>query len=129
MPYVRFVVAHNDPDSQRRQGLFQAISDLEHDGVLLDHEQRAYDEVYRWFSQNLKKPTSLSRSSKTNAKAVAISWFKDNAIEHIRKIRQLCHILESHDVPTQMILTDRPGYVVYEDDFQIAAEPFCETGA
>jgi hypothetical protein len=23
-----------------------------------------------------------------------------------------------------MVTTDRPGYVVYEDEFQVAAEPF-----
>jgi hypothetical protein len=23
-----------------------------------------------------------------------------------------------------MLTTDRPGYIVYEDDFQVAAEPF-----
>jgi hypothetical protein len=39
----------------------------------------------------------------------------------------LKHILESHGIVVDVIKTNRPGYVVYEDDFQVAAEPFSET--
>ncbi len=38
-------------------------------------------------------------------------------------------MLQAHDILTEMIVTDRPGYIVYEDDFQIVAEPFADTGA
>lgn len=129
MAYIRFVIAANDPDSGRRQGVFQALSDLAYGGVLLPHEQSTYDEVYEWFRQNLKKPRSLTRSSKPRAKNVALSWFKDSAAEHIRKMYTLVRILESHGVSVERISTERPGYVVYEDEFQIAAEPFNDTGA
>lgn len=33
-------------------------------------------------------------------------------------------ILEEYGVPTRTLTTERPGYVVYEDDFQVVAEPF-----
>lgn len=38
--------------------------------------------------------------------------------------RELAAILEAHDIRTEMITTERPGYVVYEDTFQVVAEPF-----
>jgi hypothetical protein len=38
--------------------------------------------------------------------------------------RELAAILEAHDIRTEMLTTDRPGYVVYEDDYQVVAEPF-----
>jgi hypothetical protein len=38
-------------------------------------------------------------------------------------------ILEEHGIPAEVIETERPGYVVYEDEFQLIAEPFAETGA
>jgi hypothetical protein len=40
------------------------------------------------------------------------------------EIRELAAILESHDIATTMLTTERPGYVVYEDEFQVPAEPF-----
>ncbi len=60
-------------------------------------------------------------------KRKAISWFKDTATEHLRRIRDVCAILEHHDVRVRMITTDRPGYILYEDEFQVAAEPFADT--
>lgn len=129
MAYIRFVILANDPDSGRRQGLFQAMSDLEHEGGLLPHEQSMYDEVYEWFRRNLKKPRCLTRSSKPHAKKVALSWFKDSAAEHIKKMHLLAQALEAHGIPVELVRTERPGYVVYEDEFQVAAEPFNDTGA
>jgi len=125
--FVRFVIHKNDGDSGRRQGIFQAISELEYEGVLLEHEQRQYDEIYEWFRHNLKKPRSFSRSSKPHAKNVALSWFKDTAVEHLAKMHALSQILNAHGIIVEVLRTNRPGYIVYEDQLQVAAEPFKET--
>jgi hypothetical protein len=125
--FVRFVVHKNDEDSGSRQGLFQAIFGLEREGVLLEHEQSQHDEIYKWFKKNLKKPRKFTRSSKPHAKNVALSWFKDTALEHISKMYALTQILKAHDVEVDVLRTERPGYIVYEDAFQVAAEPFKET--
>lgn len=124
---VGFVIHKNDQDSGRRQGLFQALSDLEYEGVLLEHEQAQYDGTYEWFRKHLRKPRSFTRSSKPHAKKVALSWFKDTAIEHISKMHELIQILEAHGIVVDTLRTERPGYIVYEDEFQITAEPFRET--
>ena len=39
----------------------------------------------------------------------------------------MCRILNEQGVRTEMITSPRPGYVVYEDEHQIAAIPFSET--
>lgn len=125
--FIRFVIHKNDSDSGRRQGIFQAVSDLEYEGVLLEHEQQEYDQIYEWFRHNLKKPRSFARSSKPHAKNVALSWYKDTAVEHIAKMHALAQLLQSHGIVVDVLQTDRPGYVVYEDQHQVAAEPFKET--
>jgi hypothetical protein len=51
----------------------------------------------------------------------------DSATDHIGLAREVAEILRQHDVVVETILTDRPGFLVYEDDFQIVAEPFSET--
>ncbi len=125
--FVRFVIHRNDEDSGRRQGLFQAMADLEDSDLLREHEQVQYDEIYEWFRKNLKQPRSFARSSKPHAKRVALSWLKDSAATHIRKMHAIVLLLQAHGVVVDVLRSERPGYVVYEDEFQVAAEPFKET--
>jgi hypothetical protein len=125
--YVRFVIHKNNEDSGRRQGVFQAMADLDDEGALLEHEQQEYKRIYEWFRQNLKTPRSFSRSSKPRAKNLALSWYKDTAIEHIANMHALAQVLQGHGILVDVLRTDRPGYVVYEDQYQVAAEPFKET--
>lgn len=125
--YVRFVIHRNDKRSGRRQGLFQALTALERAGALLPHEVDTWDETDDWFRKNLRRPRSFSRSSKPHAKKVALSWFKDTATEHIARMYALVQVLEAHGIIVDVIRTERPGYVVYQDNNQVAAEPFGDT--
>ena len=60
---------------------------------------------------------------------MALSWFKDTAREHVAKVRTIATLLEARGVAVFTVATERPGYVVYEDDFQVVAEPFADSGA
>ena len=57
----------------------------------------------------------------------AISWFKPGAKAHIAQMYHLSSILGRHGIAVEVIKTGRPGYVVYEDRYQLVAEPFSET--
>ena len=122
--YLRFAIEKHDEDSQEPQGLFQAVGDLRDDGYLSKAERVAVDKIFRWFGENLPEPKRFSRSNKRSAKAVAISWFKPTARECIEQMQELTGILYAHDIPTEVIKTRRPGYIVYEDDYQVVAQPF-----
>jgi hypothetical protein len=41
-------------------------------------------------------------------------------------MRELVALLVHKDVPVEELRTERPGYIVYEDEHQIAAEPFMQ---
>ena len=127
--YLRFVIHQNDEDSGRRQGLFQALAEVRERGELFEHELEMVKEIHKWFNENLKKPSSFNRSAKPHALNKAISWFKDSANEYISRMRELAAILDRHGVSIDVIQTDRPGYIVYEDEHQITAEPFSDSGA
>jgi len=124
---IRFVIEKLDSDSGRRQGLFQAAKNLRESDRLSKRDDEALEELRAWFNANLEKPDRLAWSSKPNAKAQGLSWFKHTAVEHIAKMRAFAQILERYDVAVHMIKTDRPGYILYEDEYQIAAYPFSDT--
>jgi len=108
-------------------GVFFAARDLRD----WPHLSREYcdrlDEIREWFNQNLERPDRLSLSAKANKQEQAISWFKESAIEHITQIRAMIAILETHGITVERIRTQRPGYIVYEDEHQVAAYPFADT--
>jgi hypothetical protein len=53
---------------------------------------------------------------------------EDDRVElSARKMHRVKHILESYGHAVTMIRENRVGYVVYEDDLQVIAEPFSET--
>ncbi len=95
--------------------------------MLYDYEDEIVKGIRKWFNKHLDKPASFNRSAKPHAKNKAISWFKPTATDHIDKMRKLTTIIEGHGIHVHTISTDRPGYIVYEDKYQITAEPYNET--
>ena len=83
--------------------------------------------LYAWFKARLLVPTRFSVSSKPHSKAQALSWFRDTAVEHIDRMRDYQRILEAYGLQVQMLRTRRPGYVVFEDEYQVVAYPFADT--
>jgi hypothetical protein len=122
--YVRFVIARRHPDTGVQMGIFEAVELLPRVGRLPEWDEARLAELRAWFRANLPFPTRVARSRRPNGQHAAVSWFKASAGEHIARARELAAVLEAHDVRTEMLSTDRPGYVVYEDDIQVLAEPF-----
>jgi hypothetical protein len=125
--FVRFVVHAKDEDSGRRSGVFQAMYDLLDSPQLSQDRRVRLDEIRMWFKQNLATPERLALSTKPHRKDQAIGWFKESAVEHMTQVRAMILILEAHGLAVERIRTRRPGYVVYEDEHQVAAYPFADT--
>jgi hypothetical protein len=127
--YLRFVVADIDEDSERALGVFHAVRYLRDAGKLYPYEEDQHDMVRWWFNKNLGKPTRFTASKPPfyRKKNKAICWFKHTASEHLARVRELAAILDNHGVPVRTLKAKRVGYVVYEDEYQIVAEPFADT--
>jgi hypothetical protein len=125
--YLRFVVADIDEDSERALGVFHAVRYLREAGKLYAYEEDQHDMVRWWFNENLEA-NSLYASNPPfyRKKNKAISWFKHTASEHLARVRELAAILDNHGVPVRMLKAQRVGYVVYEDECQVVAEPFSD---
>jgi hypothetical protein len=115
--FLRFAAHSVDERTSREIGLFTALYRLETAGSLSNYETSWFGEQERWFNEHLQKPSGLTTPA-------AVLWFKSTATEHITRMRALVELLEHKDVPVVVLETDKPGYIVYEDDHQIAAVPF-----
>ncbi len=124
---IRFIIDKRDPDSGRRQGLFQAARSLRDSGQLSASDDDKLEALLAWFNEHLERPKRLAISPRPHSKSQALSWFKDSASDHIAKMREFSKILESYGAGVRMIKTDRPGYILYEDEYQVAAYPFADT--
>jgi hypothetical protein len=122
--FVRFVIAGRHAKSDRELGVFSALYDLEQRGELATYEREWFRLTVSWFNKHLRSPDRLAWSSRPNAPDRAISWFKLSAHDHVKRMRELVALLEHKDIPVRELRTDRPGYVVYEDEHQVAAIPF-----
>jgi len=118
--YVRFVVGHKDKDSHVEQGIFQAAARALERQHISDSDADELNELRAWFSDNLERPTSFGRDKLR----LGICWFKTASTDHISRIWEMVEILERNGIYVKKIRTDRPGYVIYEDEWQLVAEPF-----
>jgi len=118
--YIRFVVGLKDEDSHVEQGIFQAAAQaLELQNITGSDAVELY-ELRTWFNDNLEEPASFGRSKLP----LGICWFKTDATEHISRIWAMANILERNGIYVKKLRTNRPGYIIYEDEWQLVAEPF-----
>jgi hypothetical protein len=127
--FVRFVIPSKDEDSHCLTGVFHAAYALRVGGLLDRDETSRFDALWKWFTARLPVPDRFSRSKGRQAGRQAICWLKEDAAEHFDRVRALATLLERHGIPTRVLRTGRPGYVVYEDNCQVAAVPFRDTPA
>jgi hypothetical protein len=118
--YVRFVIGRKDDDSHVEQGIFQAAAQAVEWQSIGGCDAEELNELTAWFSENLERPTSFGRDTLR----LGICWFKTDAAEHISRIWEMVRILERNGIYVKKIRTGKPGYVVYEDEWQVVAEPF-----
>ncbi|MEM6411703.1 MAG: hypothetical protein AAF683_09230 [Pseudomonadota bacterium] len=130
--YIRFALQRFNNDSGVRDGLFSAAYELLESYELSADQISLLKEKLDWFEQNLRTPNRFNRSKSKGSyrrTTKGLSWFKDTAIQHISAARDLTAVLKDHGWFVDELTTPRPGYIVYEDEHQVVAEPFRETRA
>jgi hypothetical protein len=118
--YIRFVIGQKDDDSHVEQGIFSAAAQALDSQIVIGHDADHLNELRTWFNKNLQAPTAFGRGSLH----LGICWFKTASTEHISKIWEMIDILERNGIYVKKIRTNRPGYIIYEDEWQLVAEPF-----
>lgn len=122
--YIRFVINEFCHESNQRLGLFHAVRYMKDDNKFLDYELELAELTMEWFNNHLESPLDYLNAQKFRKSDIFISWFKISAKEHISMVREFVVLLESKGVVVEQIRTDRPGKIVYSDDYQVFAKPY-----
>jgi hypothetical protein len=97
----------------------------------VSHELRGELEHWiEWFELNLAVPERFNRTKSKGwyrRETRGISWLRASAADHLAAMASLAACIAKCGHPTAEVRTERVGYVVYEDDIQVVAEPFRDT--
>ena len=99
-------------------GIFAAVGRLERAGLLTDDEKAVFYEIDKiWFQENLPNPPFYDDDNPGKP----ITWFKTETAGHmIEKLRPLMAMMEKYAKPYDIVYSNFPGRIVYEDEWQVA---------
>ena len=130
MHFIRFVLAQWHPDSGVEDGTFRLAYELRDSTRVESADRSILAEHLSWFEKNLETPTRFNRTKSKGfyrRKTRGIAWFKETATEHLARMHQVNAVLEQYGHRVTMLVESRVGYRIYEDTFQVIAEPFSDT--
>ena len=116
--YLRF--ASLDPSSAHAlvpHGVFSSAYALIRSGEIDATQEQSLRELLGWFCAYLPIPRDPRIGDH------ALFWLKDDAEPSARKMWDLVTLLRLCDRDVQMIKSEYPGRIVYEDRYQVAAIP------
>jgi hypothetical protein len=117
--FIRISVNAMHQDSRQPLGILQAVRYLRDDDRLTASQFAKADAVFDWLYSHLDAPSKkLLRSNPT-----AVSWFRVEAREHIRRVERLIPIVEAHGYVAKRRTSRNPGRIIYSDVFQVFAKP------
>lgn len=129
--YLRLVRPNRLPFQKARAGFFDAAYELRDVKTLDKITSDQLEDHLDWFRANLRVPKVFSRSKSKgrdrNETPPGLSWFKPEAQEMLQRAFDLAIMLNGQGFAIEILRTERVGYVIYEDQHQVVAEPFADT--
>jgi len=115
--YLRIQGRELAPFTDYANGVFGIFRDFEKKHVMSDEDNALYQEVLDFFVHELPWPPMC------NAQQKVVCFFKTcNSKEMMKYINPLLFLLERYNHPYDVVYTNFPGKIVYEDDYQIVVE-------
>jgi hypothetical protein len=121
--YLRFITEFRDEYDEIKTGVFQAMGYLCRTDIMYDFDKRRLMELRDLFNLQLERPTRFSKSLKKNAPKVSLSWYKSTATQHLTKMYEVKELMAPYGIFVTVIKRENPGYIVYEDEYQVSTLP------
>lgn len=98
-------------------GVFGIFRDFEKNNVMNDEDLDLYKEILEFFTNELPFPTMCNEHQKV------ICFFKTENTEKMMKyMNPFLWLMERYNHPYDVVYTNFPGKIVYEDKYQIVVD-------
>ena len=115
--YVRIQGRDVASNTMHAAGIFGICTRLVQQGIMDEEDVALWREIDSWFAEELPFPEPCMRKERV------ICFFKtENADLMLKMLNPAMWLLERYEVPFFMVYTNRPGEIVYEDDYQIVVK-------
>jgi len=118
--YIRFESQVPCSGTHSRLGIFQIAFDVRDDDDTTVHDSNEIERQLSWLRMHLKSPEELDWPENYRA----ICWFKDTALEPMKRIWTIKAYVEAYGYWIDVRKTRAPGQIIYEDGWQVAAKPW-----
>jgi len=116
--YVRFRTDLPGADARTPLGAFHAWGQLAEVEIVDPWSAERAEEVCAWFGEHLPVPR-LSTDQR-----LAVFWLRAECRDMIQRLWDLVSVLRENDLGVELLRTNNPGRVCYQDCFQVAAIPW-----
>ncbi len=116
--YVRIQTRECAYLTGKPRGIFASVHKLMEAGKLTDDEVKQFHYIdHHWFQRELPNPPFYD----DDKPGKPITWFKTATTAHMRNMLQpLLDMLDRNHEPYDVVYTNFPGKIVYEDTWQVA---------
>lgn len=115
--YMRIQGRELAPYTDFPNGIFGIFRDFERKNVLTEEDFELYQELLDYFTTELPWPQLCNTHQKV------VCFFKlENCDEMMKHLKPMLWLLERYNHPYDVIYTNFPGTILYEDDYQIVVD-------
>lgn len=113
--YVRIQVRYCG-NTGKPVGIFGACWHLLWADRLTEEEAARFINIDAWFKEYLPEPPFYESGNPDKA----VTWFKRDSTEHmLKELQPLIDLLEKYQVEHDVVLSNYPGTIIYEDEYQV----------
>ena len=118
--YLRFQGRVPNVGTPNQLGIFQLAFELRDSGGLPNYAYCELVDNLEWLKRNLVSPRVLDEPWTLRA----VCWFKSDAHEPISRIWSIKAVLDDWGHTIDLVKSESPGQIIFEDDWQVAALPW-----
>ena len=118
--YTRYVIDDGESDDDEMDGVITILKAKIKEGIVDTHDSQLYEEVMSWYNEVLPVPPYNANRGYWTINSLA--YWKSDQREIHEYMFSLVGICERINLKTKVILTNDPGFILYEDAFQVVAE-------
>lgn len=129
--FVRFVVpSRTDRESQSAIGIVAMAYELSESPDVGASLQAELTRWLDWIDTHVEVPDRFNRTKSKGwyrRETRGLSWLRATAATHVEAFRALAEVVARCGYEVAEVREKRVGYVIYEDEVQVVAEPFRDT--